>query len=74
LLDSYDSLLAETDNAFDILTAECCTSCTTESKEPLPSLLLALALSGWLTAIFCLGLLQNYSLLYSWMAGFMFLL
>jgi len=50
LLDAYDWLLAETDDAFEILTVECCTSCTTESKEPLHSLLLAFALSGWPTA------------------------
>jgi len=60
LLDVYDWLLAETDDAFEILTVECCTSCTTESKEPLDSQLLAFALSGWLTAKnLSLGLLQK---------------
>jgi len=48
---------------------ECCTSCTTESKEPLRSLLLAFALSGWLTARhFCLGLLQKYFFILGWLA------
>ena len=52
LLDVYDWLSAETDDVFEILTVECCTgtSCTTESKESLHSLLLAFALSDWLTA------------------------
>jgi len=69
LLDAYDWLLAETDDAFEILTVECCTSCTTESKEPLHSLLLAFALSGWLTARnFCLGLLQKNCLILGWLA------
>jgi len=35
LLDAADWLLAETDDAFEILKVECCPSCTTESKEPL---------------------------------------
>ena len=52
LLDADDWLLAENDDAFEILTVECCysvSSCMTESKEPFQSLLLAFALSGWLT-------------------------
>ena len=65
LLDAYDWLLVENDDAFAILTVECCTSCITESKEPfLHSLLLWFALFGWLTAKkFCLGLLQKYCFL-----------
>jgi len=57
LLDAYDSLIAENEDASKILTVECCTSCTKESKERLHSLLLAFAFSDWLTARnFCLGL------------------
>jgi len=57
-------MLAETDDTFEILTVECCASCTTESKEFLQSWLLVLALSGWLTARnFCLGLLQKYRII-----------
>ena len=69
LLDAYDRLLAETDDAFEILTIECCISCITESKEPLNSLLLVFALSGWLTARnFCLGLLQKCCFILGWLA------
>jgi len=69
LLDPFDWLLAETNHAFEILTVECCTSRTTESKEPLHSLLLAFALSDWLIAIiFCLGLLQKYCFILGWRA------
>jgi len=72
LLVAYGWLLAETDDACEILKVECCTSCTTESKEPLHSLLLAFAPSGWLTAnVF----LSDYKiLLYSWMASFTYML
>ena len=63
LLDASDRLLAETDDAFEIITVECYTSCATESKEPLHSLLLAFALSGWPTAgNVSLGWLQNTAL------------
>jgi len=69
LLDAYDGPLAETDDAFEILAAECCSSCTTESKEPLHYLLLAFALSGWLTARnLCLGLLQKFFFILGWRA------
>jgi len=69
LLDAADRLLAETDDAFEILAVECCYSCTTESKEPLHSLLLAFALSGWLTARdFSLGVLQKYCFNLGWLA------
>ena len=70
LLDAYDWLLTDTDDAFEILiTVKCCSSCTTELKEPLHSLLLAFAVSGWLTAIhFCLGLLQKYCFILGWLA------
>jgi len=62
-------VLAETDEAFEILTVERCTSCTTELKEPLHSFLLALALSGWLTVRnFYLGLLQKYCFILGWLA------
>jgi len=73
LLDAYDRLLAETDDAFEILTIECCISCITESKEPLHSLLLAFAFSGWLTARHFLFRLITKMLLYSLMAGLTFL-
>jgi len=69
LFDADDWLLAENDDAFEILTVECfssVSSCMTESKEPLQSLLLAFAISGWLTV-------RNL-LLYSWTASFTFLL
>ena len=69
LLDASDRLLAETDDAFEIITVECYTSCATESKEPLHSLLLAFGLSGWQTARkFCLGLLQKYYFIHGWLA------
>jgi len=73
LLDAADCLLAETDDAFEILTDECCSSCTTESKEPLQSVLLAFALSCWVTAINFFRLTTK-ALLYAWMASFTFLL
>jgi len=44
------ALLCETDDAFKILRVQRRSSCTTQLKESLPSLLLAFALSGWLTA------------------------
>jgi len=64
-----DWLLAETNDVFEIITVECYTSCTTESKAPLHSLLLAFGLSGWQTARrICLGLLQKYSFIIGWLA------
>ena len=68
LLDAYDWLLAETNEALEILTVEFCTSCTTESIKRLHSLLLTFALSGWLTTRnFCLGLLQKYCFILGWL-------
>jgi len=65
LSNAADWLLAETDDAF-----------ITESKEPLQSLLLAFAHSGcWITVRnLCLDLYTTKTLLYAWMASFMFLL
>jgi len=74
LLDACDWLLAETDDAFEILTVECYTSCTTESKEPLHSLLLGFTLSGLAYSKKFLFRVTTKILLSSWMASFMFLL
>ena len=74
LIDAHDWLLAETDDAFEILTVECCTSCTTESKEPfVHSLLLGFALFGWHSKKYLFRPTAKI-LLYSWMASFMFVL
>ena len=70
LLDAADWLFSQTDDAFEIITVECCTSYTTQqNREPLHSLLLAFGLSGWQTARnFCLGLLQKYCFILGWLA------
>jgi len=62
-------LLAETDDAFEILTVEHYSFWTTEAKEPLQSLLLTFALPGWVIArTFCLGLLQKHCFMLGWLA------
>ena len=75
LFSVYDWLLAETDDCFDILTVECCTSCTTGSKETfLHSLLLGFGFFGWLNSKKFLFRLTAKILLSFWMATFIFLL
>ena len=68
LLDTADWLLAETDDAVEILTVECCSSFTRESKEP--SVTAAGVCTFWLAISkkILLSLLKKYCLMLGWLA------